>query len=134
MSLSEKPIKDMSATEIYDYSKSLFQLGYSRQDIRYLTDNRISERQIRKFYKDKESKNKHNLKLKERQKKINGAVRGFANTEKIMHNHKLSRQEIATAKKHFRKQQLDGLYYRNHPQHKRYESREGTYIEYLEEE
>ena len=70
MSLSEKPIKDMSATEIYDYSKSLFQLGYSRQDIRYLTDNRISERQIRKFYKDKESKNKHNLKLKERQKKI----------------------------------------------------------------
>lgn len=132
--LSEKPIKDMSVTEIHDFAQALYELGYSRKDIRFLTDNRISERQIRKFYKEPQLKEKHTQHMKEKQQKINSAVRGFANTEKTMRNHKLSRKEIAEAKKHFKKQQLDGLYSRNHPKHNRYHSNEGSYLDYIEEE
>ena len=130
--LSEKPIKDMSVTEIQDFAEHLYELGYSRMNIRYLTDNRISERQIRKFAKDPTAKEIHNKNLKEKQSKVNSAVRGFANTEKVMRNHKLSRKELNEAKKHFKKQQLEGLYMRNHPQHKKYQSKEGTYLDYIE--
>lgn len=132
--LTEKPIKEMNATEIHDFAQSLYELGYSRKDIRFLTDNRISERQIRKFYKEPQLKERHTDNMKDKKQKINSAVRGFANTEKTMRNHKLSRKEIATAKKHFKQQQLQGLYMRNHPQKKKYTSKEGTYLDYIEEE
>ena len=64
--LSEKPIKEMSAIEIHDFAEHLYELGYSRINIRYLTDNRISERQIRKFTKDPTAKEIHNKNLKEK--------------------------------------------------------------------
>ena len=54
--MSEIPIKDMTAGELKEFARDLYKDGYSRITIYQLTDGRISERQIRKIYREAEKK------------------------------------------------------------------------------
>lgn len=137
MSMSEKPISAMTDKELRFHGRELYKDGYSRMYIFYLLDGKISERQIRKIFKEAQInpilKQGHIKNMKSRKGKINLAVKD-KDAELKARGMKTTAKGRTKIKKAFQKQSLSGMYKRNHPERRRYMGREGTYRRYIEAE
>ena len=118
-----------------EIARDLYKDGYSRITIYQLTDGRISERQIRKIYREAEKKPMlkawHEENMQARNDAIRKAVKSRITALKLQGKKvtKVDRKRIEAA---FRKQSFKGMYKRNHPNSHRYIGKEGTFRDYLE--
>ena len=133
--MSEIPIKNMTVNELQEFARDLYKDGYSRITIYQLTDGRISERQIRKIYKDAQKKPLlkawHEENMTAKKDAIRKAVNGRINALKLQ-GKKVSKEDRKRIEAEFRKQSFKGMYKRNHPNARRYIGKEGTFRDYLE--
>ena len=133
--MSEIPIKNMTVNELQEFARDLYKDGYSRITIYQLTDGRISERQIRKIYKDAQKKPLlkawHEENMTAKKDSIRKAVNGRINALKLQ-GKKVSKEDRKRIEAEFRKQSFKGMYKRNHPNARRYIGKEGTFRDYLE--
>ncbi len=137
MPISTKPISKMKAPELKEYARDLYKNGYSRANIFKLTDGKISERQIRKIYREAQTnpmlKEWHNQNMKGKKLSITYAVRGYVNTQKEK-GIKINARERQAIRKKFERQSFEGMYARNHPKFARYIGKEGSLRKYIEVE
>ena len=133
--MSEIPITDMTDAELKEFTRDLYKDGYSRITIYRLTDGRISERQIRKIYKEAQKnpllKAWHEENMKAKKDAIRKAVNGRINALKLQ-GKKVSKADRKRIEAEFSKQSFKGMYKRNHPSAHRYIGKEGTFRDYLE--